>query len=49
MCKKEQERIQSRISVKEKLAEKKAQIEQREKGNKLMAEKETEKKSQREM
>ena len=47
--KKEQERIQSRISVKEKLAEKKAQIEQREKGNKLMAEKETEKKSQREM
>ena len=47
--KKEQERMQSRISVKEKLAEKKAQIEQREKGNKLMAEKEAEKKSQREM
>ena len=38
-----------RISIKEKLAEKKAVIEQRDKAERTLSEKETEKKSQREM
>ena len=47
--KKEQEQIKGRISIKEKLAEKKAVIEQRDKAERILPEKETEKKSQREM
>ncbi len=47
--KKEQEQIKGRISIKEKLAEKKAVIEQRDKAERTSPEKETEKKSQREM
>ena len=46
---KEEKRGQGRISVKEKLAEKKAIIEQRDKGSKTMPEKDTEKKNQREI
>ena len=46
---KEQEQIKGRISIKEKLAEKKAVIEQRDKAERTSPEKETEKKSQREM
>ena len=46
---KEEKRVQGRISVKEKLAEKKAIIEQRDKGSKTMPEKDTEKKNQREI
>ncbi len=47
--KKEEKRVQGRISVKEKLAEKKAIIEQRDKDSKTMPEKDTEKKNQREI
>ena len=47
--KKEQEQTKGRISIKEKLAEKKAAIEQRDKAERTSPEKETEKKSQREM
>lgn len=47
--KKEEERSSGRISIKEKLAEKKAMIEHCDKGNKLLIEKDTEKKQQREM
>ena len=47
--KKEQEQTKGRISIKEKLAEKKAVIEQRDKAERTLPEKETEKKSQREM
>ena len=47
--KKEQEQTKGRISIKEKLAEKKAAIEQRNKAECTSPEKETEKKSQREM
>ena len=47
--KKEEKREPGRISVKEKLAEKKAVIEQRDKGSKTMLEKDTEKKNQREI
>lgn len=47
--KKEQEQTQGRISIKEKLAEKKVVIEQRDKAERTSPEKETEKKSQREM
>lgn len=47
--KKEEERSPGRISIKEKLAEKKAIIEQKDKGEKSVPEKETEKKKQREM
>lgn len=47
--KKEQEQTKGRISIKEKLAEKKAVIEQRNKAERTSPEKETEKKSQREM
>ena len=47
--KKEEKRVQSRISVKEKLAEKKAIIEQRDMGSKSVPEKDTEKKNQREI
>ena len=47
--KKEQEQTKGRISIKEKLAEKKAVIEQRDKTERTSPEKETEKKSQREM
>ena len=47
--KKEQEQTKGRISIKEKLAEKKAVIEQRDKAERTSPEKETEKKSQREM
>ena len=47
--KKEEERLLGRISIKEKLAEKKAMIEHRDKGNKPLIEKDTEKKQQREM
>ena len=47
--KKEQEQTKGRISVREKLAEKKAVIEQRDKAERTSPEKETEKKSQREM
>ena len=46
--KKEQEQTKGRISIKEKLAEKKAVIEQRDKAERTSPEKETEKKSQRE-
>ena len=46
---KEEKRVQGRISVKEKLAEKKAIIEQRDKDSKTMPEKDTEKKNQREI
>lgn len=46
---KEQEQTKGRISIKEKLAEKKAVIEQRDKAERTSPEKETEKKSQREM
>ena len=46
---KEEKREPGRISVKEKLAEKKAVIEQRDKGSKTMLEKDTEKKNQREI
>ena len=46
---KEEKHVQGRISVKEKLAEKKAIIEQRDKDSKTMPEKDTEKKNQREM
>ena len=46
---KEETHVQGRISVKEKLAEKKAIIEQRDKGSKTMPEKDTEKKNQREI
>ena len=46
---KEEKRVQSRISVKEKLAEKKAIIEQRDMGSKSVPEKDTEKKNQREI
>ena len=45
----EEKREPGRISVKEKLAEKKAVIEQRDKGSKTMPEKDTEKKNQREI
>ena len=47
--KKEQEKTKGRIPIKEKLAEKKAVIEQRDKAERTSPEKETEKKSQREM
>jgi len=47
--KKEQEQTKDRISIKKKLAEKKAVIEQRDKAERTSPEKETEKKSQREM
>lgn len=47
--KKEQEQTKGRISIKEKLAEKRAVIEQRDKAEHTSPEKETEKKSQREM
>lgn len=47
--KKEQEQTKGRISIKEKLAEKRAVIEQRDKAERTSPEKETEKKSQREM
>ena len=47
--KKEQEQTKGRISIKEKLAEKRAVIEQRDKTERTSLEKETEKKSQREM
>ena len=47
--KKEQEQTKGRISIKEKLAEKRAVIEQRDKTVRTSPEKETEKKSQREM
>ena len=47
--KKEQEHTKGRISIKEKLAEKKAVIEQKDKAERTSPEKETEKKSQREM
>ena len=47
--KKEQEQSKGRISIKEKLAEKKAVIEQRDRAERNSPEKETEKKSQREM
>ena len=47
--KKEQEQTKGRISIKEKLAEKRAVIEQRDKTVCTSPEKETEKKSQREM
>ena len=47
--KKEQEQTKGRISVREKLAEKKAVIEQRDKVERTLPEKEAEKKSQREM
>ena len=47
--KKEQEQTKGRISIKEKLAEKKAVIEQRDRAERTLQEKETEKKSQREM
>ena len=47
--KKEQEQTKGRISIKEKLAEKKAVIEQRDKAERTSPKKETEKKSQREM
>lgn len=47
--KKEQEQTKGRISIKEKLAEKKAVIEQKDKAERTSPEKETEKKSQREM
>ena len=43
------EQTKGRISIKEKLAEKKAVIEQRDKAERTSPEKETEKKSQREM
>ena len=45
--KKEQEQTKGRISIKEKLAEKKVVIEQRDKAERTSPEKETEKKSQR--
>ena len=47
--KKEQEQIKGRISIKEKLAEKRAVIEQRDKDSKSVPEKDTEKKNQREI
>ena len=47
--KKEQEQTKGRISIKEKMAEKRAVIEQRDKMERTSPEKETEKKSQREM
>lgn len=47
--KREEERPQGRISVKEKLAEKRAVIQQRDRGDKPLMEKDTEKKPQREM
>lgn len=47
--KKEQEQTKGRISIKEKMAEKRAVIEQRNKAERTSPEKETEKKSQREM
>ena len=47
--KRKQEQTKGRISIKEKLAEKKAVIEQRDKAERTSPEKETEKKSQREM
>lgn len=46
---KEEKRVPGRISVKEKLAEKKAIIEQKDKVGKPMPEKDTEKKNQREI
>ena len=46
---KEEKHVQGRISVKEKLAEKKAIVEQRDKGSKPVPEKDTEKKNQREI
>ena len=46
---KEQEQTKGRISIKKKLAEKKAVIEQRDKAERTSPEKETEKKSQREI
>ena len=47
--KKEEERSPGRISIKEKLAEKKAMIEKKDKDEKSVMEKDTEKKQQREM
>ena len=47
--KKEEERLPGRISIREKLEEKKAVIENRDKGQRILPEKEAEKKSQREM
>lgn len=47
--KKEQEQTKGRISIKEKLAEKKAVIKQRDKAERTSLEKETDKKTQREM
>ena len=44
-----EKRVPERISIKEKLAEKKAIIDQKSKGDKSMQEKDTEKKKQREM
>ncbi len=47
--KKEEERLSGRISIKEKLAEKKAMIEHHDKGNEPLIAKDTEKKQQREI
>ena len=47
--KKEEKRSTGRISIKEKLAEKKAMIEDRDKGEKLSLDKDPEKKSHREI
>ncbi len=47
--KKEEERSSGRISIKEKLAEKKAMIEHRDKGEKLLLVKKSEKKLHREI
>lgn len=46
---KKEKRPQGRISIKEKLSEKKAMIEQKDKGEKPLSEKAAEKKTQREM
>ena len=46
---KEEKHVQGKISVKEKLEEKKAIIEQRDKDSNTMPEKDTEKKNQREI
>ena len=45
----EEKRVSERISIKEKLAEKKAIIDQKSKGDKSMQERDIEKKKQREM
>lgn len=48
-CQNKEERSPGRISIKEKLAEKKAMIEHRDKGEKLSQDKDAEKKSHREI